>query len=397
MISVDDALTLLDAHRISPGSERVALDEALGRTLAKEITARVTLPPYAASAMDGYAVRFGDVGGVGDEFTVIGEAPAGHVFDGNVGRGEAVRIFTGGRVPDGADHIIIQENADRSGNSIRLTEAEEARRGPRHIRKAAVDFAQGDTLLSAGSVLGPGEVATAAAGDHADVEVMKEPRVAILANGDELRMPGSSPETGDIVASNYFGLGALVARWGGVPVNIGIAKDSVDAICERIVAAGDADVIVPVGGASVGDHDHMFAAFEKMGAKPLFRKIAVKPGKPTWLGKMGRQYVLGLPGNPSSAYVCAQIFLRTLLLGRHGLQWQTVRLAQDVPACGGRETFLRGCTQAMADSVTGLEILERQDSSLITPFLKADCLLRRPAHGLPIAAGQNVSVLKLTR
>lgn len=397
MISVDDAFSLLDAHRISMGSERVTLEEAAGRTLSADITARVTLPPYASSAMDGYAVRFDDVGAVGSEFTVIGEAPAGHVFDGSVGRAQAVRIFTGSRVPDGADHIIIQENADRSGDVITLTEAEEAERGPRHIRKAAIDFAQGDMLLPAGTVLGPGEVATAAAGDHAHVEVLKKPVVAILANGDELRVPGSNPETGDIVASNYFGLGALVARWGATPVNMGIARDSVGAICERIEAAGDADVIVPVGGASVGDHDHMFAAFEKLGVEPLFRKIAVKPGKPTWLGKLGRQYVLGLPGNPSSAYVCAQIFLRVLLLGKGSLRWQTARLMQDVPACGGRETFIRGRTLAMQDSVTGLEILERQDSSLITPFLEADCLLRRPAHSPSIPAGHNVSVLELTR
>lgn len=397
MISVDDALALLAQHQLQLPSETVDLDVALGRILARDVTAKVSLPPYASSAMDGYAVRFSDISGGGYSFRVIGEAPAGHPFVGAVGAGEAVRIFTGSRVPEGADHIVIQENVARSGETITLTEEAEAARGPRHIRAGAIDFSAGDILLPAGTTIGPGEIAAAAAGDHASVEVQSQPKVAIIANGDELRPPGSDPASGDIVASNYFGLGALVRRWGGQPINTGIAADSIDAICDRIEAASDADILVPVGGASVGDHDHMAAAFERLGAENLFRKIAVKPGKPTWLGRLGQQYILGLPGNPASAYVCAQIFLRVLMLGQGSLDWRTAILAQDIPAEGGRETFARACGSVNADGAYRVHMLDRQDSSLITPFLTADCLLRRPANAPPMKAGEAVSVMMLQR
>lgn len=397
MISVDDALALLAKHQLQLPSETVDLDAVLGRILARDVAAKVTLPPYASSAMDGYAVRFSDISGGADSFRVIGEAPAGHPFDGAVGAGEAVRIFTGSRVPEGADHIVIQENVARSGETITLTEAGEGARGPRHIRAGATDFSAGDILLPAGLNLGPGEIAAAAAGDHASVEVQRQPKVAIIANGDELRPPGSNPASGDIVASNYFGLGALVRRWGGQPVNTGIAADSIDAICDRIEAASDADILVPVGGASVGDHDHMAAAFERLGAETLFRKIAVKPGKPTWLGRLGQKYILGLPGNPASAYVCAQIFLRVLMLGQGSLDWRTAKLAHDIPAEGGRETFVRARSFVDGDGAYRVQMLDRQDSSLITPFLTADCLMRRAANAPPMKAGEAVSVMMLQR
>lgn len=392
MISVDEALEQLARHRLELPSESIALEGALGRKLAKSVEARVTLPPYAVSSMDGYAVRSVDLTDGLTDFAVIGEAPAGAPFGGAVGQGQAVRIFTGSHVPEGADHIIIQEDADRDGDSIQLTSLQNA---PRHIRKAGIDFAAGDVLLEAGTTLGSAAIATIAAADHAHVDVVRELKIAILANGNELRLPGSDPKGGDVIASNYFGLAALIRGWGGVPVDCGIAEDSIDAICERIEAASDADIIVPVGGASVGDHDHMFAAFTKLGLEPVFRKIAVKPGKPTWFGKLGKQLVLGLPGNPASAYVCAHLFLRELVQGQGRLASGSAVLSADLGANGSRETFLRARFTDHPNGLSQVEVLERQDSSLITPFLEANCLVRRAPAAPALAAGAAVTYLEL--
>ncbi|WP_336987054.1 molybdopterin molybdotransferase MoeA [Altererythrobacter aquiaggeris] len=392
MISVDEALAMLARRRPVMPSEVVGIHSALDRVLAADVRARVTLPPHPVSAMDGYAVRFADLAADGTGLTVIGEAPAGRPFRGQVGAGEAVRIFTGSHVPEGADHIVIQEQAERIGDAVRVTAPQER---PANIRAAGLDFAEGDVLVKSGAKLGPAEIAAIAAADHGEVTVVRKLKITFIANGDELRAPGGDPAQGDIAASSYAGLSALVQRWGGEPSDGGIAADSVEAICERVTAARDADIIVPVGGASVGDHDHMYAAFSKLGLKEVFRKIAVRPGKPTWFGTMGTQLVLGLPGNPASAYVCAQLFLRTLIDTDAPLAWQFAKLSKPVSAEGPRETFVRGISRIDKDGCQHAAPLERQDSALITPFMMANCLIRRRAHSPAASAGAIAEILPL--
>ena len=309
MISVSEAITLLLEHRSSRPVITMALANCLGATLAEDIKAKITLPPLAASAMDGYAVKLSDVRKAGVKLTVIGESPAGHPFQGTVNMGEAVRIFTGGAVPKGADHIVIQENAEREDDILTTLFDNET---PRHIRQAGIDFAKGDTLLTKGTVIGPMHIAIAAAANHAVLPIYKRPVIALIANGDELKVPGSEVFETDIISSNPAGLGALIRHWGGEVMDMGIASDSLEAITSLIHKAKDADIIVPVGGASVGDHDYMRDAFKTCGLTSIFEKVAVRPGKPTWFGTLksktgDEQVVLGLPGNPASAVVCAHL------------------------------------------------------------------------------------------
>ena len=391
-ISVTEAIALLGEHRPQRPVEWVPLDSALGRTLAGDVAARVTLPPRDSSAMDGYAVRLADVAKAGARLRIIGEAPAGTPFSGSVRPGQAVRLFTGSAMPDGADHVLIQEHAMRDGDHLTTTEAEPR---ARHIRRAGIDFRTGDILLPAGKVLGPADIAVAAAADHAVLPVHKRLRVAILANGDELRPPGGDPATGSVVSSNSAGLAALIRSWGGEAIDLGIASDSVKSIQAHIGQAQAADIILPVGGASVGDHDHMFDAFEGLGLKPVFRKIAVKPGKPTWFGRLGDQSVLGLPGNPASALVCAHLFLRPLLTGQAQLDLVSAQITHPLAANGPRETFLRGTCTVIGGVGRRVEVLPDQDSSLVTAFLQANCLVRREANASQIGATDLIQIVPL--
>ena len=395
MITVEEALRLIERHRLAGGAtmatERIAIGDALDRVLAREVRARVSAPPRDVSAMDGYAVRAADLRG-NTALCVIGEAPAGAPFAGTVEPGEAVRLFTGSVVPDGADHVVIQEEARRENGTVVILAAIDA---PAHIRRAGIDFAEGDLLIEARTRLGPANIAAAAASDHDTLEVHCRPTVALLSNGDELRAPGSDPATGEVIASNAASLAALVRRWGGEPVDLGIARDSRAAIGERLERAGDADIIVPVGGASVGDHDHMVAAFDDLGFETVFRKIAVKPGKPTWLAVRGAQVALGLPGNPASAYVCAHLFLRSLLGDPAPVV--ATRTATTLPANGSRETYLRATLETDDRGVRWAAATRRQDSSLITPFLECDALVKRPPDAPAIDAGDIVTVVTLER
>ncbi len=392
MISVQDAISTIISHRANQTKIMVPLSEALGAMLAEDITALVTLPPRDASAMDGYAVKLNDVKKVGARLKIIGEAPAGSPFQGQINSGEAVRIFTGGAVPKGADHIVIQENVKREGNTLTTSTDNEM---ARHIRKAGIDFIKGDKLIAAGTILTPAHIAVAAAANHAQLPIYKRPLIALIANGDELKEPGSAANDGDIISSNAAGLGALIQSWGGTVMDMGIASDSLKSIRALISAAKDADIIVPIGGASVGDYDYMRTAFKDAGLELIFEKIAVRPGKPTWFGKLGSQSVLGLPGNPASATVCAHLFLKILVGRADNIEMGKARVTEPISANGPRETYARGRAETSSEGIVHVTPFPRQDSSLMTPFAKANVLLRLPPNAGPWAKDDIVDVVSL--
>ena len=392
MISVSEALNLLIEHRSERPVISASLSECSGAVLAIDVKAKLTLPPLTASAMDGYAVRLADVREAGTKLTVIGEAPAGHPFQGSVNNGEAVRIFTGSAVPAGADHIVIQENAQRDGETL-ITSFDNPE--PRHIRRAGIDFTKGDTLLTKGTRIGPMHIAIAAAANYDNLPIYKRPTVALIANGDELRPPGSDVSETDIISSNPAGLGALIHHWGGEVMDMGIASDSIESITPLIRKAKDADIIVPVGGASVGDHDYMRGAFKECGVTSVFEKVAVRPGKPTWFGTLDEQAVLGLPGNPASAIVCAHLFLKTLIGTTNGLTFVTAKLSKALPKNGPRETYMRALAKLSETGQLDVTPFPRQDSSLLTPLTQANVLIRLPKESGPWAEGDVIEVLAL--
>lgn len=392
LTSVDEALGLLAQNNFARAAETVSLDAALGARLAAPVIARVSRPPVAVSAMDGYAVRLADVAAAGARLRVIGDAPAGRPFAGRIREGEAVRIFTGSVIPGGADNVVIQEDTDTDGATIVCLNTYAV---PEHVRHAGIDFAEGDTLLEQGALITPAGLSVAAAANHGSLSVWKRLRIGILANGDELRPPGSVLGAGQIVNSNPAGLSALVREWGGEPVDLGIVGDSLSSIHSKIEGARDIDIFLPVGGASVGDHDLMRPAFAAAGFLPVFERIAVKPGKPTWFSRRGQQRVVGLPGNPASAFVCAHLFLKPLLAGRTGHEFIKARSVRALPAPGRRETFLRASIHAGPDGVLHVESAPDQDSSLISPFLNANGLIRRLSGSPAVAVGDLVDVLMI--
>jgi molybdopterin molybdotransferase len=401
LISVDEALARLLDGVMPLEAEMVPLDEANGRTLAADIRANRTQPPFSASAMDGYAVRAANIASVPARLKVIGEAPAGHGFAGTVGPGEAVRIFTGAPLPRGADTILIQENAERSADSGEITALEPAEEG-RYVRPAGLDFHEGDTLLEAGQSLGFADLALAAAMNHATLPVHRRPRVAILATGDELVPPGGDPGPDQIIASNHIGVGALVEDHGGTAIQLGIAEDRADALARKIAAARDAraDVLVTLGGASVGDHDLVQDALGQAGMDLAFWRIAMRPGKPLMAGRIGDMQVLGLPGNPVSSLVCSLLFLKPLLAalsGRPRIERlsEQLPLAVDVGENDRREDYLRASLEIGEDGIERVRPFERQDSSMLATFARADVLVVRPPHGPSVAAGTPVPVIRI--
>lgn len=389
MLSVDAAVAAILDGAAPLGDETADLSALTGRVAAEDVVARLTQPPFDASAMDGYATRFADMK-VGAALKVIGEAPAGAPFAATVGAGEAVRIFTGGVVPDGADHVVIQEDVERVGDAIRLREAQDR---PRNIRRAGVDFRKDDVLAVKGERLHEIHGSLFAAANIAGVRVHRRPRIALFANGDELREPGGALAPGEIVNSNRYALAALIALWGGEAVYLGCGADDEAAIRDMFRRA-KADVIVPIGGASVGDHDHVKSAFAKEGGVIAFEKVAVRPGKPTWFGSLHSARVLGLPGNPASAIVTAALFLQPLTRRLGGEAWTqslaSARVARPVAANGGRETYLRATVK---DGVA--TPADNQDSSLLAPFARCNGLIRRAPHAPALAPGEAVDVVML--
>lgn len=395
MISRAEALQHIASVIPITDTERIAIQAGVGRTLAQPVIAQHTQPPDRMSAMDGYAVRLVDCV-AGHSLNVIGEAAAGHPYVGAVASGECVRVFTGSVVPSGADHVIIQEDVEREGSTIIVSETPSS---ARHIRAAGIDFNAGDVLIPNGFRLAARQLSICAAANLAEIEVRRAPRIALLANGDELRPPGSTLEPGQIIASNEYSLTALIEAWGGCVENIGIAPDDPAEIRARIEAAGAVDVFVPVGGASVGDHDHMKTVFADLGFETIFSKVAVRPGKPTWMSRSGDRLVLGLPGNPASALVCAHLFLKPLiasLLGAEELQ-TTIPAALQAPlnANGRRESFLRG---RLSYSETGERMVmpaSDQDSSLLSPFVTSNVLIHRPVDAPALRTGDVVDCVLL--
>ncbi|WP_031555133.1 molybdopterin molybdotransferase MoeA [Parvularcula oceani] len=397
MIAVDEALERIARTARALPAETVPLAEAEGRVLAEPARARLTHPARAVSAMDGYAVRRPHPCPAGTRFTVIGEAPAGRPFAGSVAEGEAVRLFTGSVLPQGADHVVIQEEAAREDGAITLTEEQPE---ARFVRPAGGDFSDGETLLPEGTALGPVDLALLAAAGLASVAVHKRPRIALFANGDELVEPGEAPGPGQAVNSTPYALPGLIRSFGGDPLHLGRAGDSPEAVGARFdeAARAGADVAVPIGGASVGDYDFVRAE-AKARYDLVFERVAVRPGKPVWFAKGEAGCALGLPGNPSSSLACALLFLKPLihaLTGRDAARANrmlTARLTRALPPGSPREHYMRARIAVGADGVLEAAPQARQDTSLLTPFAASNALLRRPARAPAAEAGDPVPVL----
>ena len=387
---------LRDAARL--GVESVALPHAIGRVLAAPILADRDQPPFDASAMDGWAIRRADLS-PGARFRIVGESAAGRAYAQPVEAGQAVRIFTGAPVPPGADLVVIQENAERDGETVTFTIDREP--PPRNIRPAGGDFRSGDALLAEGARIDAWRLSLAAAAGLARLDVARRPRVAILATGDELVPPGAIPAADQIFESGSFSLAALVAAWGGEAIKLKAQADDLAAIA-RAVDAAEANLIVTVGGASVGDHDLVKPALETLGLDLRVQTIAVRPGKPTWYGTFkANRRVLGLPGNPASALVCAELFLRPLLAALIGadpaLATTAGVLTASLPATGPREHWMRAARVVDAEGRVRVTPFPDQDSSLIGVFSRADCLVLRPAGAPPAKVGEVVELLPLAR
>ena len=374
------------------GAETVVLDVAAGRVLAEPVSALRDQPPFDSSAMDGWAVR-----GAAETFAIVGESAAGHGYVGALAEGEAVRIFTGAPVPAGAERVVIQEEALREGDRVRVSAPAD---GPSFIRPRGGDFRAGAALLGRGARLDPWRLAMAAAAGRAELSVVQRPQVVILSTGEEIVPAGSTPGTEQIFDSAGPALAALIARWGGEAVRLTATGDDVEAIASALAGAGG-DLIVTVGGASVGDHDLVKPALARLGLTLAVETVRLRPGKQTWFGTLGDgRRILGLPGNPASALVCAELFLRPVLSAMQGaepaLKMASARLAAPLGANGPREHWARA-RLAWVDGDLLATAMTDQDSSLVSIFAEADGLIRLPVGAPAMAAGSVVEVLLLER
>lgn len=399
LMPVADALAAILAGAEPLAEEMVPLDQAYHRVLARDIAARRTQPPQAMSAMDGYAVRAADAPKPGARLRVIGEVAAGRPFDRALGTGEAARIFTGGVIPDGADAVVIQEDVEADGHCITVGEA--AAPG-RHVRGAGIDFREGDVLLRGGIRLTDRDLSLAASMNYPELPVRRRPKLALLATGDELVMPGSAPGPGQIVYSNGYALRALARAEGADTTDLGIAADTREATTAGIRRARDAgaDILVTTGGASVGDHDLVRESLEAEGVRIAFWRIAMRPGKPMMHGRLGPMRVVGVPGNPVSSYVCTLLFVAPLiraLAGRSEIHQmrQTALLGRDVDANDMREDYLRARLERRTDGVLIATPVDRQDSSLLANLSAARALVVRAPFAPAARAGSPCEILSL--
>ena len=397
MISVAEARARIVSALDPVPAETVALANSAGRVLAEDVCARLTQPPVAVSAMDGYAVRAADVAAAPVSLRVIGEAPAGTAYAGAVGPGEAVRIFTGGPVPEGADTIVIQENTAAEGSAVTVQLGAPA---GRYIRPAGLDFRVGEVGLTAGRVLSARDIGLAAAMNLPWLSVRRRPRIALLATGDEIVRPGDPVAASQIVSSNAPALAALLAANGAEALDLGIARDDRDSLQAAAARAEGADLLITMGGASVGEHDLIQSALGEAGLAIDFWRIAMRPGKPLMFGRFRGTAMLGLPGNPVSALVCGLIFVipavRALLgLAADGPALDSAVLGCDVAENDEREDYLRAAYSADGAGPPRATPFDKQDSSMLSTLAKAECLIVRPPRAPAARAGEPVSVIPL--
>lgn len=398
LLSVAEALARVTEGLAPLEAERVALGQATARVLAEDLASRLTQPPFDASSMDGYAVRAEDVAALPATLRLVGQSAAGAGFRGSVGRGEAVRIFTGAPVPDGADTIVIQEDAEQASGMVTV----KAMSPTRHIRPRGQDFKEGEVLLRAGTRLGPRELMLAAAMNQPELPVRRKPKVAILATGDEVVPPGVELERDQIVSSVPYGLAALIERHGGETMSLGIAKDEPESLVTLARAGRGADIFLTIGSASVGERDLVASALRSEGLELGFWKIAMRPGKPMLFGRIGSQRVLGVPGNPVSALICAHVFLVPMLERMLGLAEDArpepeAVLGEALEANGEREHYMRARSVWREDGVRIVRPLPSQDSSLVAALARADCLIVRAPHAPSLPHGARVRILPLDR
>ncbi|HEX8936764.1 MAG TPA: molybdopterin molybdotransferase MoeA [Sphingomicrobium sp.] len=393
MITFDEAVELVRSVAHPLGKETVSLAEAAGRVLAQSITARIDSPRSDVSAMDGYAVRERDLADLPASLEIVGESFAGDGWNGSLVPGACARIFTGAPVPAGADRVVIQENVRREGN-LAIVDAHPG--NARHIRRRGSDFVEGEELLTPGRLLDPRAILAAAAADIAELQVYRRPRMHILGTGDELAEPGTARKRSDAIPESVsFGVAALAEQSGGQCVGRTRLRDELTAMLRAARdAVEDADIVVVTGGASVGEKDFAKAMFEPLNLELIFSKIAIKPGKPVWLGRACGKLVIGLPGNPTSALVTARLLLAPLLAGMSGqpieraLRWRKAFLALNLDACGSRETFHRA--RWVEDKA---EILPFQDSSAQKALAEADFLVRQRANSPALEAGAEIDII----
>ena len=396
MISVDEARGRILAGLAPTAAEIVPLAAAWGRVSAGPVAARLTQPPHDVSAMDGYALRAAD-GGLGATLDVVGSAPAGHPWEGTLTAGQALRLFTGSFVPSGADSILLQEDATRTGTRVTVNEAVVA---GRHIRRAGQDFARGDVLVPPGKRLTARDIGLIAAGNHPWVSVHRAPRVAILATGDEIALPGEPIPPGGIVSSNSHALAALVRAAGGEAVVLPIAADDRASIAAAADGAKTCDILVTTGGASVGEHDLIQEALGARGLVVDFWKIAMRPGKPLIHGRLGDVPLLGLPGNPVSSLITAILFLVPALAVLSGLPAapppvSQAKLGADLAANDHRADHLRARLALDTDGAPVVTAFGKQDSAMLRMLAESDALILRPPHASAAVAGTMVPIVRL--
>ncbi|MEG3617480.1 gephyrin-like molybdotransferase Glp [Magnetovibrio sp. PR-2] len=397
LIPVTEALNTVLSKMPEMCTEQVTLPDALGRVLAEDITARLTQPWADVCAMDAYAVRQDDVTTVPCELKVVGESAAGGSYDAEVKPGEAVRIFTGAPVPQGADTIIIQEDVERDGDTVKVLESAPA---GKWIRRAGMDFAEGKVLIAAPKIMTARDLGLAAAANVPWVTVYRQPRVAIIATGNEVVMPGDPLADNQIISSNSVMLNAFVRALGGIALDLGIARDDEGSLTRLVQSASQADMLITIGGASVGDYDLVGKVLTNEGMDVCFTKVAMQPGKPVIFGTLNGTPVLGMPGNPVSVGASSTVYLRPCMRVMQGLPadegpLETAKLAIDAPEGGARQEYMRATMEINTDGEKLVTPFSKQDSSLLANFAAADCLVIRAPHAPAAKAGERVEIIAL--
>jgi molybdopterin molybdotransferase len=397
LLSVEEARARVLADIPVLALETIPIEQGRGRVTGQDIAARLSHPPVPVSAMDGYALSSDDAGELPVRIRKIGESRAGGHFEGRLLAGACVRIFTGAPVPEGADLIALQEDATEADGVVTITDL--PAKG-QFIRPAGLDFSVGQVVAPQGRMLTARDLGLLASSGHGEITVRRRPRVAILSTGDELVPPGSLPGPDQIACSNGLALSAAVASWGAEAIDLGIAADEVGAIAEAADRAMGADILVTSGGASVGDHDLVQAGIRERGFVPNFWQIAMRPGKPLMFGRIGPLPVLGVPGNPVSAMVCAMLFLRPVLrkmLGQSPVEpvFETARLGAPMKANDKREEYARGRLEHGPGGGLVVRPFSAQDSAMQRAMAEADCLMRRPPHAPAAAEGAEVEIIRL--